>query len=94
MEVRDFGVALPLATRGVLSLGFALASPVGIAALFALAAAVWLIAAIVWGIRAAAGRAILVLCVVWALASILLLVVAILLPLTAMIESLERGAGP
>jgi hypothetical protein len=91
---RDFGVALPLATRGILRLGDAMATPLGIAGLFVLTGAVWMVAAMAWRIRAAAGLAILVLCTAWALVSIPLIVISVLLPLTAMTESLQQQKGP
>ncbi len=88
---RDFGVALPLLTQYFLRTGEALASPAGIIGLLLLTLVVWAAVTFVWRLHRGAGFSVLGLCVLWLIAIVPLLIVSFLLPLVAMIESLQRG---
>ena len=88
---RDFGVALPGISVLQIRVGVALASPVGICVLLLLALLIVLVVGFASHVNRAIGLVLLGLCGVWFLASIGIVVVGLMLPLVAMIESLQQS---
>lgn len=91
---RDFGVALPVMTRGILRLGGSLASPLGAVVILLIGVGVVGLVCLAWRARRGLGLAALLACVVWFCVSLGVVLVGLLFPLVGMIGSLQQGSAP
>ncbi len=89
----DFGVALPGVSVLQIRIGLALASPAGVIVLTLLGIVILLAVGLAGRVNRALGLVLFALCCVWFMASIGIMVVGLMLPLVAMIESLQKGGA-
>ena len=94
MEIfRDFGVALPSLSGGLIRGGVALGTPLGVGFVLLLGVVVVLVVGMAWRVNRVIGAVLLLLCGAWFLLSLGIGIVGFFLPLLAMIESLQRGGA-
>jgi type II secretory pathway component PulF len=90
---RDFGVALSGLSLMLIRLGNALASITGIGLILLLAVVIAAAVGLAWRTHRAVGLALLLLFCGWFLLSIGIILLGLMLPLVAMIESLQKGGA-